>query len=69
MILAGHAANVLEYTNYLDIDEKELRCLLMEPNLDLCNIEHAITEEEFLNIFARAIELSGDNYFGLHYGF
>jgi AraC-like DNA-binding protein len=68
MVSAIQLGNLFEYTRHLGIDECELRALLKDKNIDVCNENIVISEAEFLEIFNAAFMRSNDPYFGLHYG-
>ncbi len=67
-ISAPHIANLLEYASYRGISEEVLRNCLENKQLDVCNMENSVTENEFSKIFEELLALTKDNYFGLHYG-
>jgi AraC-like DNA-binding protein len=67
-ISASHLGNLFNYASYRGVDESHLRGFLSDKTLDLWNSKNTVTESEFLAVFDEMLNLTGDPYFGLHYG-
>lgn len=67
-LAAPHIGNLFNYASYKGISEIELRKHLVNPSLDVCNLENTIDESEFLNVFEHIIKAEGSDYAGLNYG-
>ncbi len=67
-IAAPHLANLFFYASYSGIKEEELRKHLLQKNLDVCNTDNTVSQEEFLKVLHELLLSTNDNYFGLHYG-
>ena len=67
-IQAVHLANLIDYASYKNIEENFLRSFLNDSDLDFCNPDCFITEEEFLTVFEQILLLTKNPYLGLHFG-
>lgn len=67
-LAAPHIGNLFNYATYKGINEVELRKHLVNSTLDVCSIENAVSDVEFLNVFEHIIKAEGSDYAGLNYG-
>ncbi len=67
-ISAAHVFNLIDYAKYLNINESDLRSLLKDESLDLCNPQNTVSEFEFLAILKTIITNVESPNFGLNYG-
>lgn len=67
-IQAIHLANLFSYATYKGINESDLRNLLVEEKLDVCNPNNYINDKEFLSLVNFIINKTGDKCFGLNFG-
>lgn len=67
-IQAVHLANLIDYATFKNIEETFLRSFLKDCELDLCNPDCFIAEEEFLTVFEQILLLTKNPNLGLHFG-
>ncbi len=67
-IQALYIANLFEYASYKGLYEEALRSYLLEENIDVCNLNNTVTENEYLNVFKALMKATADKNFGIHYG-
>lgn len=67
-IQALYVANLFEYASYKGVTEEMLRNYLIEKNIDVCNQNNTVTENEYLSVFEALQKATSDENFGIHYG-
>lgn len=69
-IAAPHLANLLDFASTRGFDPDALKnSFLTNPGMDLSLVENSITEQELVAVVQGLLSLSGDDNFGLHYGY
>ena len=67
-LAAPHIGNLFNYASFKGIKESELREYLTQTLLDVCSMENAVSDIEFLKVFEHIIKAEGTDYAGLNYG-
>lgn len=67
-VQATHIANLFSYAEYKGVEQSELKKLLINQNIDLCDINNFVTGTEFLSVLKEMINRTKDPDFGLHFG-
>lgn len=67
-VSANYISLLFEYANQRGIDESSLRVFLKDKELDICNPESVISQQEFENAFGALYYSTEDNLLGLRFG-